>query len=362
MSPANLNQASNHRNWGFYLLLILFIIWFGFLAFFKHANEAILPIKLIQNQISTKHHEIITPVFLIAKPGSRILIGDTLGVKVDSITWNHIQLVENTLKDYSNKSILLNRIKELNTGIDSIDNKLKQIINSININSTQKLGLPKPQLIKVESIVNKDNTKEIQKAEEKLRILQAKYAQKKVEYDELLKASKELTLLRQNKFIQTKVIKYVKLKQAEKNNKIPIQTEAISRNTEKMVLALSKYIRQWKSENIIIADKEGILECIGSSSKTGNCFTVSKFNKQVFAFSNPGVITNDSIYVSLINNDGRVIQRLNAVKDSLIDRFIIQDQSGVLESYSHENKNVRILYKEPRQSYYSWLIERLNYK
>ena len=362
MSSANLNQASNHRNWGYYLLLILFIFWFGFLVFFKHANEAILPVKLVQNQISTKQHEIITPVFLIAKPGSRILIGDTLGVKVDSLSWSHVQLVENALMDYSNKSIFLNRIKGLNTGIDSIDNEVKNIINSIRVKSPEKVRATKPQLIKVESIVNKDHTKEIQKAEEKLRILQAKYAQRKVEYDELLKASKELTLLKENKITQTKVIKYVPIKQSEKSNVKPIQTEYISANTEKMILALSNYIRQWKSENIIIADKEGILECIGASSKSGNCFTVTKCNKQVFAFSNPGVIGNDSISVSLIDKDGKAIQRLNAIKDSIIDRFILLDQSGILESYSHENKNVRILYKEPRQSYYSWLIERLNYK
>ncbi len=364
MKSENLNNLlnKNHSNWGFYFLVILFVLWFGFLVCWNQNTEAILPVQLIQNQMIEKENPITSAVYMILKPGTKVLKGDTIGVKVDSLKWTQVNLLESTLLHYENKRWLINGLSGIKTQIDTLDIDLKELISSLSANINVKPKNPKVKLEKIVSYVSTNNKTAIIKAEEKLKILQLQYAQKKIEYTDLLKASKELNLLKQEKETKNEIIKYVPAKKPANPKVLITNLDNISADSERRIFALKEFIKQWKEQNIIIADKEGIINCKTDRQKLQSCFTITKSNKRIYAFNNPGFIDLDSIQVSYLNKDGREIQKYNAVKDSIKDRYIIQDVSGEFELFTLANKNARVLYKVQGQSYYTWLKDRLSYK
>ncbi|HMG14410.1 MAG TPA: hypothetical protein VK590_03115 [Saprospiraceae bacterium] len=357
------NFNTNHSNGGYYLLLILFILWFSFLMFLLESTKTILPIQIKQNQMVEKQNPIPKVNYLIAKPGHRLLKGDTLGSKLDSIQWQKLNMLEDALKDYSNKFKFLNKIKDIKTGFDSIDRQLNILIESIGIVNPAKQNVPKLQLEKVVSYVIRDNSKIIQNAEKKLKLLQTNYSQKKADYGELVTASQELLKLRQIKETKIEVVKYLPVKKHTYSPEISLDlTKTITAKSEEIILNLTESIKNLKNENVILADREGVLQCIDDKTNGRSCCIVTKYNKRIFEFNNPGIIDLDTIGVYLLNEEGKAVKKLNAVKNSFSDKYILQDLYGDIDQFTLRNKNARIQYNEPRQTYYSWLKDRLIYK
>lgn len=346
----------NLRFWILSLFLIMFSIWF-YLVFIRiPANSTALKIQVAYSNMDSLINLPDPIMNLYVKENSKVNKGDTLGLTVDNNSWEKIEAFETTLNNTSNSFKLLESLKSIETNNKGIDKQITEIITHLKIREKIADNRVEPKTEKKQNSTRIDNTSQIKLTEAELKRLQVLYAKKEISIDKLLSVSNKLKALKSE---NGKVVITTTQQKIKPLYKQKLQDSTLSQETKGLIDNLLEDIRIWKSNQFIISPYQGIL--IKDKNLKENRYLI----KNTTILTNYYVESNDTNSSDTLRGfvnlrDKSKVDVLAFKLDSSNRYFINKD--NILKDQYRFNKNARLVFIIPGQSYYSSLKSKLCYK